>query len=334
MTAVLTPTADSALYRDPAVYARERTAVFARSWLYLGLAADLTQAGDFIAETLAGYPVVAVRDEAGGLRAFHNVCRHRAGPLVGEAAGRCEGEFVCRYHGWRYALDGRLKSATGFGAAEGFDPRQFGLFDVRVETWRGLVFVNLDAGAAPLMQTLAPLEALIAGRTVPKSVLRRGHDLACDWKVYVENYLEGYHVGMVHPGLAEELDTSAYAVRMDGAVAIHEAPSSSGATEGLWAWVWPNLALNLYRGVLIIEHMRPLGPGRMRIDYSYLHEGGDPQLAAAVATSERNTAEDRWICERVQENLDAGVYRAGALSPRHENAVAWFQARVAEAREA
>jgi choline monooxygenase len=331
MTAALIATADSVLYRDPAVYVRERIAVFARSWLYLGLAADLAVAGDFIAETLAGYPVVAVRDEAGGLRAFHNVCRHRAGPLVGEAAGRCEGEFVCRYHGWRYALDGRLKSATGFGGAEGFDPREFGLFAMRVEVWRDLVFINLDTEAAPLMQTLAPLEALMGERRFPSAVLRRSHDLACDWKVYVENYLEGYHVGMVHPGLAAELDTGAYAVRMDGAVAIHEAPSASGATEGVWAWVWPNLALNLYRGVLIIEHMRPTGPGRMRIDYTYLHDEGDPQLAAAVATSERNTAEDKWICERVQENLDAGIYSAGALSPRHENAVAWFQARVAEA---
>ena len=331
MAQLLTPTAQAALYREPAVYDRERIAVFAKAWLYLGLEADLAAPGDFIAETLAGYPVVAVRDAAGTLRAFHNVCRHRAGPLVGEAAGRCDGEFVCRYHGWRYALDGRLKSATGFGPAEGFDPRDFGLFALKLETWRGLVFVNLDADAAPLMDTLAPLERLMAGRPAPTQALRRSHDLACDWKVYVENYLEGYHVAVVHPALAEELETGAYAVRMDGAVAVHEAPSKSGATEGVWAWVWPNLALNLYRGVLIVEHMRPMGPGRMRIDYTYLHDAGDPQLDAAVATSERNTAEDKWICERVQQNLDAGIYAAGVLSPRHENAVAWFQSAITKA---
>jgi choline monooxygenase len=331
---LLNVTAPAALYRDPAVFERERGAIFAKAWLFLGLEADLAEAGDYVAETLAGYPLVVVRDAEGVLRGFHNVCRHRAGPLVGEAKGRCAGEFVCRYHGWRYALDGRLRAATDFGPADGFDPRDYGLFAIRVETWRGLVFVNLDADAAPLTDTLEPLDRLLGERRFAAASLRRSHALACNWKVYVENYLEGYHIAMIHPALAAEVETGRYAVRMDGEVAIHEVPSVAGAAEGLWAWVWPNLALNLYRNVLIIEPMRPHGSGHTQLDYIYLFEADAEGLDAAIVTSERLTDEDRWICERVQENLNAGVYDRGALSARHENGVRWFQARVIEALDA
>lgn len=178
-------TARAALYRDPDVFARERERVFARSWLFLGLERDLTEPGDYLADDLAGYPVLAVRGADGELRAFHNVCRHRAGPLVTDTAGRCAGELVCKYHGWRYALDGRLRSARDFGVLPGFDPREYGLFPLKVETWRGFVFVNADPGAARLAETFGPLDEIWAERgfRLPEAVTRRSHDLACDWKV-------------------------------------------------------------------------------------------------------------------------------------------------------
>ncbi|HWA60559.1 MAG TPA: aromatic ring-hydroxylating dioxygenase subunit alpha [Caulobacteraceae bacterium] len=326
-----TLTAPASLYHDPAVWESERRGVFARAWQFLGLQADLARPGDYLADVFAGYPLLAIVGEDGVLRAFHNVCRHRAGPLVSDAKGRCEGALTCRYHGWRYALDGRLRSAVAFGSAEGFDPRDFGLFPARVETWRGFVFVNPDPDAGPLAEALGPLDALFGNRPIPASPLRRSHEIGCNWKVYVENYLEGYHIDLVHPALAAEVDAAAYAVRMEGPVAIHEVPATAGAAEGLWAWMWPNLAFNLYKGVVMVEHMRPMGHARTRLDYLYLHEAGDPQIDAALVTTERLTREDAWICERVQQNLDAGVYDRGVLSPRHEGAVAWFQARVAEA---
>ena len=189
-------------YRDPAVFAEERRRIFARTWQFLGLEADLTETGDFISRELAGYPILALRDEAGAIRAFHNVCRHRAGPLVDAPKGRCEGALVCRYHGWRYALDGRLRSAADFGATDGFDPRDFGLHPLKVETWRGLVFVNADADAEPLSALTAPIDALLGERVFPSEPYRESHPIACNWKVYVENYLEGYHIEQVHPTLA------------------------------------------------------------------------------------------------------------------------------------
>ncbi|MDP1631800.1 MAG: SRPBCC family protein [Caulobacter sp.] len=326
-------TLPAVLYRDPAVFERERAGVFAAGWSFLGHDSEAAGAGDYIAGDVAGLPVLAVRGEDGALRGFHNVCRHRAGPLVTDQSGHCGGELTCKYHGWRYTLDGRLRSATGFGPDAGFDPRDFGLHPVRIETWRGFVFVNLDGDAGPLAELTAPLDGLFDrfGVVIGPTTLRRSHDLACNWKTYVENYLEGYHIDVVHPGLAAEVDTARYRVRMDGAVAVHEVPTLSGVNDGLWAWLWPNLAFNVYRYGLMVEHMKPVDHGRTRLDYLYFLDPETADMDAVLAASDTLTAEDRVICEAVQRNLDAGIYDQGVLSPRHETGVAWFQTRLAGA---
>jgi choline monooxygenase len=324
-------TAEAASYGDPIQWRRERTHIFARSWQFLGHEAALAEPGDWIADTLAGYPVLVVRGEDGALRGFHNVCRHRAGPLTDGPSGRCGGALVCRYHGWRYGLDGRLRLARDFGPAPGFDPRDFSLFPIQVETWRGLVFVRMAADGEPLSEWLAPLEARLAGADWSglRAALVRAHPLSCNWKTYVENYLEGYHVPQLHPSLDAEVDSARYRVSMDDLVALHEAPLRKPTTVygGLWAWLWPNLGVNVYGEAdgVMIERMSPQGIAATRLDYVYLTPGGRPVSAETLAMSDTVLEEDRWIVEQVQSNLDAGVYRTGRLSPRHEGAVAAFQ---------
>lgn len=320
------------LYGCPDAWARERAAVFGRSWLFLGHEAEAAAPGDWIAAEVAGHRLLAVRGKDGVLRGFHNVCRHRAGPLVQGSSGRCEGDLVCAYHGWRYALDGRLRAATGFGPADGFDPREFGLLEVRLESWRSLIFATLDQEAAPLRNHVAPLEALLAerGLNIAAPALRRSHDLACDWKVYAENYLEGYHIGSVHPVLAGELGAAEYRVRIEGDLVVQEAAGvNDGPQAGVWGWLWPNLGINVYRDGAMIERITPVGPGRTRLDYLFLNDGGAGASAEALEASDRLTAEDAAICEAVQANLSAGAYDRGVLSARHEAAVGWFQARIA-----
>ena len=325
-------TAPARWYRDPDIFARERAAIFAKSWQFATHVSALPAPGSWRALTIAGYPLLIVRDEKGALRGFHNVCRHRAGPLTEGEAGQCDGALTCRYHGWRYALDGRLRAARDFGAAADFDPRAFSLFPLRIETWRGLVFANMDGSAAPLAHMLAPLDARLGDADwTPLSIaLTRAHDLACNWKTYVENYLEGYHVPAMHPGLDAEVDASRYVVRMEGRIAIHEVPmrAADAVYDGLWAWAWPNLGINIYARGLMLERMAPNGVGGTRLEYLYLMPAGESVSAATLAMSDAVTAEDKWITERVQENLNAGVYEAGRLSPKHENGVAAFQAFV------
>ncbi len=327
-------TAPSDWYSDPGVWTVERARIFAAGWQFAAHESALAEPGAWCAETLAGYPVLLVRGDDGVLRGFHNVCRHRAGPLVKGDAGRCDGALVCQYHGWRYALDGRLRLARDFGPAADFDPRDFSLFPVRVENWRGLLFVAISEDAPHFVDFIAPLEARIGTRDWSdlKLAARREHVLACNWKTYVENYLEGYHVPVLHPGLDADIRSEDYRVTVEGRVALHDAPPrEAGVYDGVWAWVWPNIGVNIYQRGLMIERMSPVGHAQTRLDYFYLTPGGEAVADATFAMSDQVTAEDKWITERVQENLNAGVYCTGRLSPKHEGAVAAFQAWVGEA---
>lgn len=328
-------TAPAAWYRDPDVWPRERANVFATSWQFVTHESALPEPRAWRADDLAGYPIILVRDDAGAIRAFHNVCRHRAGPLVREKSGVCDGALTCQYHGWRYALDGRLRAARDFGRADDLDVRELSLFPIRLENWRGLLFAAIDANAPPLAELLAPLDARLGAREWSNLSIgaERTHTLACNWKTYVENYLEGYHVPNMHPGLNAEIQADQYRVDVEGRIALHHAPprAKDAVYEGLWAWAWPNIGLNIYNEGLMIERMSPIGHAQTRLDYLYLTPNGAPPSAETFAMSDSVTAEDKWITERVQENLNAGVYETGRLSPKHEIAVAAFQAWVADA---
>jgi choline monooxygenase len=326
-------------YVDPSYWARERRAVFGCEWLFAGHRRGLAEPGDYLACDIAGWPLVVVVDDEGVLRAHHNVCRHRAGPLVHNGRGRVP-SLVCRYHGWAYGLDGRLRSARDFGPTDGWDPAGVALPGAAVEDWRGLVFVNLglDGRAPPLLEALGtfadqcepyPMEDLVPTHEVQ-------HELACNWKAYADNYLEGYHIPLVHPGLNKEIDARRYVVDVDERHrwVRHSAPARDGAVNaGRWLWRWPNLALNLYPGGMNVERYDPVAPDRTRLRYSYSFLRPDDHEAseAVLRMSAQVTAEDTAICESVQRNLASGAYEAGRLSPRHEGGVAAFQRWVRQA---
>ncbi|MGH0035729.1 MAG: aromatic ring-hydroxylating oxygenase subunit alpha [Myxococcota bacterium] len=322
------------VYGRPQVYERERRTLFAREWLLVAHEAEIPSPGDARALLLAGWPVFVRRGRDGALRAFHNVCRHRAGPLLWDDEERCE-TIRCRYHGWVYDDAGRLVRAPHFGEPGPDGASDIALAPIRLETWHGLVFLNLDPDAPGLDRLLAPLEEPVAALDLASFRLhsRASHPIACDWKVYVENYLEGYHVPALHPKLRAEIDWRSYRVEVhgdDGLVTHHTDSAASVAATvygGLWAWLAPNAALNVYQGGMSLERMLPTGPDAMRVEYSFLFREHTPELerAAALAMCARVTEEDRQVCEAVQRNLAGGVYQSGPLSPRHENGVAAFQ---------
>jgi choline monooxygenase len=323
-------------YCDADAWTRERTAIFAREWLFVGPAAQLEASGHHVAVTVAGYPLVVVND-GGTLRGFHNVCRHRGGPLVWEGTGAGP-TFVCRYHGWAYGHDGRLRSARDFG-----DPHlctdDLALHPVQVASWRGLVFANLDLTAAPLGDWLGglvdecahfPMESFVASTS-------SSHELAANWKVYAENYQEGYHIPLIHPGLHRQIDSRRYEVEVHDTYCVHRAPTRDGAaTAGAWLWRFPGLALNLYPDGMCVESYAPSGPTTTRVDYRFFfaESAPDNERHDAVASSTTILEEDRVICEAVQRNLSSGLYQAGPLSPRHEAGVALVQSLVRRALEA
>jgi choline monooxygenase len=166
---------------------------------------------------------------------------------------------------------------------------------------------------------------------------RTDHPVTANWKTYADNYLEGYHIPLVHPGLNRAIDAHRYEVRVDesGRFHRHDAPSRDGSpTTGAWLYLWPNTALNLYPDGMSVERFLPRGHDRVEVVFDYLFTGDDDEAKqASIASSEAIMEEDRLICEAVQRRLSSGAYTSGVLSPRHERGVAAFQQLIRDAVE-
>lgn len=336
-------------YCDPAIATLERRAVFDRAWHLVAHASRLRDPGDHVVVDCGGLPVIAVRGTDGTVRAFHNVCRHRAGPLA-----RCDGRGAkalrCLYHGWTYTLDGQLRAAPEMQSAEGFDVAGVRLPQLAVREWQGLVFACADEAAAP------PFEALVAGidaRLGPdRGLADYGHhqhvayDIACNWKTYVDNYLEGYHVPHVHPALNRMLDYRSYRTELAQWHSLQWSPLESdpglyGAGDALYYWLWPNTMLNLLPGRLQTNRVVPLAVDRCRVEFDFYYPPGDDDAEARARRdadrgfSDEVQLEDLRICEDVQRGLASGSYVAGRLNPLRESGVHHFHERVrAACREA
>jgi choline monooxygenase len=247
---------------------------------------------------------------------------------------------VCRYHGWAYGLDGRLRSARDFGTTGGFDPAEVSLTSVSVEDWRGLVFVNLDldSTAPPLLEALGTFADECEPYPIEDLVLTHEaqHDLACNWKTYADNYLEGYHIPLLHQELNRQFDAKRYRVDLGDRYCRHSAPARDGSpNEGRWLFRWPNLAMNIYGDAMNVEVIVPTGPESCSILYRHFFtDPNAPEVTDVIEFADVVMDEDRRMVEAVQRNLASGTYRGGLLSPRHENGVLQFQnlVRAADAR--
>lgn len=336
--APLETTLRAASYHEHSAFVIERQAIFAREWLLIGHVLQFRNPGDYIAEAIAGWPLVVIRDKAGALKGFHNVCRHRAGPLVEDGCGHA-GALRCRYHGWVYDTDGRLARRPGFvDGTDDFDGAALALTPIAVAEWRGFVFVNLDAVAGPLIDGLGDLVTATAHIPIERYQFfrRQTYDLAFNWKTYVDNYLEGYHIPLMHKGLARDLDMASYRVENARRVSIHRsAAREEGAYEGLFMWRWPNNTLGVYGGGFNICRILPVAPRHLRLtfDFYFDPEAGlsDEAKERAASTTCTVVEEDFPMCETVQRNLEAGIYVWGPLSPKHEQGIAYFHRLVREA---
>ena len=332
----------SPYYTNPAVFAEERDKIFARTWQVVGHADQLAKPGDFFTTELLGEPLLLVRGAQGELRGFYNVCRHRAGPPAEGCGSRKL--FRCGYHGWTYGLDGALISAPEVEGVQDFKPEQFALVPVHAEQWSNLVFVNLYPDAEPLMKSLAelPQQAARFGFESMKLFERRTYDMKCNWKTYVDNYLEGYHLPSVHPGLNRELDYNAYTVEpyarnVRQFSPIRGAQSGDGtprryqkAREDLttdYFWIFPNWMLNCYPDNVSLNIVLPLDAERsLAIFEWYLPEESlaSPAAKDSVNFSDQIQIEDVAICETVQKNLRSRSYQRGRYSVKQERGVHAF----------
>lgn len=318
-------TPPSSWYLEQEFAQAEQNELFLNHWLYLGPAAELKESGDYIAYQYINQPVVVTRDQNGELRAFYNVCRHHAACLV-EGKGNSE-LLTCPYHGWAYRLDGSLRRAPRLGKLENFNPKQFGLKPIQLEIWAGLMFVHFGEPHQTLAQTYPGLETFLKTKDLNGLNFhkRSQYTLECNWKVFVDNYLDGgYHVEYLHPDLAAGLDLDNYETLLQKNFSIQRCQSSEADErlgEGaVYAFLYPNLMLNRYGKVLDINLVLPLSPSRCVVifDYFFSSDCDEKFIQKALESSHQVQLEDVGICESVQRGLSSLGYDKGRYAPRIE----------------
>ena len=322
-------TMNASFYWDPAVFEREKAAVFYNSWQYAGHVSMLPQAGSYIVRDILDQSVLLLRDGGGTIRAFFNVCQHRAHRLL-EGEGRLGPVVVCPYHSWAYGLDGGLRTARGSERMSGFDASRYGLESVRLGEMLGFLFVNLDGRAPPFERVSGALKEEVAAFSPHAAALkcadRSEYALEANWKNSVENYDECFHCPNRHRTLIEEaLDWQSYRIHTHE---HHHAHYSSGrnvsyatATEGaarpesFASWLlWPNWVLEAYPGGnLTVFHHDAVAPERtvQRCEWYFHHEAPTAGEREVIDFVHAVRLEDIPLCESVQKGLHSLGYRQG-----------------------
>ena len=322
-------------YVDPRIAELERQSVFGRTWQVAGRAEQVAQPGQFITTELAGEPIVVIRGKDGVLRAFFNVCRHHAAAVVTEPCGHAT-VLRCPYHGWSYATDGALQAIPEFEDVSNFEKSQNGLVPLKVEAWEKFVFVNLDPHARPLKDFLGAFVHRVAPLELGKLHFfeSRSYTLNCNWKVFVDNYLDGgYHVPHLHKGLNSVLQSSQYTIEEEENYCVQSSPMRSASDDAAvsstrkgdytyYLWLYPNFMINWYEGIMDTNLVLPIDTDHTRVIFDFYFANVDATNAVrnrqSVDVSERIQNEDVGICESVQRGLKSRAYGAGRLSVRRE----------------
>jgi choline monooxygenase len=322
-------TIPAAWYVDERIGRLEREQVFGSNWIAVGRTDQAAAAGQFFTIDLAGEPLIVVRGADQKLRAFYNVCRHHAAAVATAPCGVAQ-HLRCPYHGWTYGLDGSLKGTPEFAGVCNFDRADNGLVPVQVGVWESFIFVNLAEEPPALQDFLGDLPERLAPLGALSFFTRKSYTLACNWKVYVDNYLDGgYHIPHLHKGLNSVLDYTEYTIENGMHYALQSSPMVASQDTSVartrtgerayYYWLYPNFMINLYEGVMDTNLVLPLGEEKCVVVFDFYFAGSSPEHnAESVAVSDRVQAEDVDICESVQRGLHSRAYGAGRLSVRRE----------------
>jgi len=291
-----------------------------------------------------------VRDQASTLRAYSNVCRHRAGPVASGEGNRKS--FQCGYHGWTYSLDGRLSTTPEFDGVECFSKEGVCLPEFNVDTWGPLVFANLSSGGPSLLEVLDDIPERIKHSDIAsmKPAARKDWTVECNWKVYVDNYLEGYHIPIVHPSLNRELDYANYRVETRRFYSIQHSPirvregqrinltGTSADQDAQYFWIFPNIMLNVYPDNFSTNLILPVGHDKTLTVFEWYVFDPDRNevreaLNRVIEFSDEIQLEDIAICEAVQRGLRSRTYERGRYSVKRENGVHHFHRLLADCYE-
>jgi carnitine monooxygenase subunit len=318
-------------YTDPKWAEVDLAAIFARSWQWVCHVEKLATPGSYVSTTVAEMPIAVVRDDDGFLRAFYNVCKHRAHELL--AGTGTTRSIACPYHAWVYGLDGKLKGARRADRMETFDKSEIRLDQVQVEEFGGFVYVNLDPTAQPL-GAQAPDLAMEIERWAPDTARlthakRLTYDVKTNWKNVIDNFLECYHCHIAHPEFVDLVDMSTYEVKTHGIWSSHFAEAGthanaaydvSGATvnqHAVW-WLWPNTCLLRYpgRGNFMVFQVVPAGSDRTPETWDFYFETNelnDAEVQAVRYVDEVLQQQDISLVESVQRGMKTPAFDQGRI---------------------
>lgn len=345
-------------YVDPAVFEWEQRHFFGGGWMCVGRSDQVAEPGGQRAEAVGEGGVLLVRDEHGALRAFANTCRHRGHELLPCGTATQQKVIICPYHSWTYGLDGGLRAAAGFKNQPGFVARLWGLNELPVAEWHGLVFVDGSATAPPLADSLATLEGVVARYELERLVVAGQHDYetTANWKILTENYHECYHCPVIHPELCRvspprsgenypaggmwvggwmDLRDGMATMSLDGAShgAALRGLDAKGLRTVIYVNIFPNVLLSLHPDYVMVHRLVPLAADRTRIECTWAfapeslaRPGFDPGYA--VEFWDITNRQDWHACESVQRGLSSPHAVPGPLSSE-EDAVYQFVTMVA-----
>ena len=351
-------TMEGRYYTSPEIYAEEQERIFGRRWICVGREHSLGSPGDFLTATIAGESLVVVRDKAGALHAFYNVCRHRGTRLCEREHGNLGGSIQCPYHAWTYGLDGRLMGAPHMNEVDGFDKADYPLHEASLATWEGFVFVTLEREAEPFEAVYAPVLHRFAryglGRLV--TVRRIAYDVKANWKLVLQNYNECLHCPTIHPELSTKLPYTSGAndlaegpflggsmdikppnesATISGRMCALPLEGAKGRTgegaEGQRAYyyaLFPTMMLSLHPDYAVYYMVQPMTAVTSRVTCEWMVHPDAPSSPGYNITD----AEEFWdvtnrqdwhICEQSQLGISSRVYQPGPYSPRESIPAAW-----------
>jgi choline monooxygenase len=329
-------------FTHPDMDKTDRQLILAKSWQYVGHESQIARPGDYLVDDIIGRPILVVRNQSSDILCFSNVCRHRGGPLATKSGSARM--LRCVYHAWTYNLDGALVGAPKFEGVENFNKQDCTLPRYRMESYEGFLFVNFSGDAPPLAQHLAGIKETIKPINLSdmRFYKRVVYEVSANWKVYIDNYMEGYHILPVHPGLAKILDVSGYKTTIEGSKVLQYGPlagednpyHTGGAA--YYYQVFPNLMLNILPGRVQMNSILPIDADRCLTVFDFFFSETDVAKLDIRAKDDLEISdvvqkEDIWICELIQKGLKSGTYDKGRICVQEERGVWAFQNNLRDA---
>ena len=324
-------TLDSSFFISHEIYEKEKEAIFYRSWQYACHKSQLKTSGSYVSFEVGSESLFVIRGKDQKVRAFYNVCPHRAHRLVAGCGNKQV--VVCPYHAWSFFLEGGLCAARGTKDVEGFDPKSIRLNEVLVEEFLGFIFVNLDPKAASIKSLSGNLEDEIRSFVPELDKLVFAHripyEINANWKIVVDNYLECYHCPPTHPDFVDLVDLKTYRSKTYDYYSSHignrrvcastayAVQSEDQTVFGGW-WLWPNISFTVFPGRSNITIMDMKGVNadhtRENFDFFFLDETPNFEEQAAIDyIQQKLQPEDVALAESVHQGLHSRAYYAGPL---------------------